>query len=197
MEALDKRRNSINKMVLGAVMTAMVIIFQLVGSLTAFFGPFSTAVALIPIVIGGAMCGVSVGAWLGFVFGLVVLLSGGANLFLAFDVPGTLITVLVKGTACGLCAALTYKLMERINKYAATLAAAIVCPVVNTGIFLLGGLIFFSDDAAMIGEAIGSSAVGFALFWGMAMANFLIELGSNIVLSPLVVRILQIRKKRR
>jgi len=90
-------------------------VLQLLGTFTAFFGPFSTAVALIPIVIGAAMCGVGVGAWLGLVFGLVVLFSGGANLFLAVDVLGTLVTVLVKGTACGLVAALAYRALERFN----------------------------------------------------------------------------------
>ena len=72
-------------MVLGAVMTALVVVFQLLATFTAIFGPFSTAIGLIPIVIGAAICGVKMGGWLGFVFGVVVLASGGANLFLAFD----------------------------------------------------------------------------------------------------------------
>ena len=135
MVTKNNKRMSTKTMVLGAVMTALVIVLQLLGTFTAFFGPFSTAVALIPIVIGAAMCGVGVGAWLGLVFGLVVLISGGANLFLALDVLGTLVTVLVKGTACGLVAALVYRALEKFNRYIAVLAAAIVCPVVNTGIF--------------------------------------------------------------
>ena len=186
---------STKTMVLGAVMTALVIVLQLLGTFTAFFGPFSTAVALIPIVIGAAMCGVGVGAWLGLVFGLVVLISGGANLFLAFDVLGTLVTVLVKGTACGLVAALVYRALEKFNRYIAVLAAAIVCPVVNTGIFMFGCIVFFMDDVPQLAAALGSSATGVALFWALAMANFLFELGMNIVLSPVIVRLLNIRKK--
>lgn len=183
--------------VLSAVLTAIVIVFQLLGTFTTFFGPFSTAVALVPIVIGAAMCGVGIGAWLGFVFGVVVLISGGANLFFAFDVFGTLVTVLVKGTACGLAAGLVYKALEkRVNRYVAVLAAAVVCPVVNTGIFILGCIVFFMDDAPQLAETLGSTDVGVALFWGLAMANFLFELGMNIVLSPVVVRILNIRKKK-
>lgn len=192
---LNKKRINIEKLVLAAIMTALVIIFQMLATFTTFFGPFSTAIGLIPIVIGAAMCGVAVGGWLGLVFGIVVLLTGGANLFLAFDVLGTLVTVLVKGTACGLAAAVTYKLLERFNKYIAVFAAAIVCPIVNTGVFILGGIVFFMDDAVMIAEAIGSSDVGLALFWAMAMGNFLFELGMNIVLSPVILRILNLRKK--
>lgn len=195
MVTKNNKRMSTKTMVLGAVMTALVIVLQLLGTFTAFFGPFSTAVALIPIVIGAAMCGVGVGAWLGLVFGLVVLISGGANLFLAFDVLGTLVTVLVKGTACGLVAALVYRALEKFNRYIAVLAAAIVCPVVNTGIFMLGCIVFFMDDVPQLAAALGSSATGVALFWALAMANFLFELGMNIVLSPVIVRLLNIRKK--
>ena len=195
MVTTNNKRMSTKTMVLGAVMTALVIVLQLLGTFTAFFGPFSTAVALIPIVIGAAMCGVGVGAWLGFVFGLVVLISGGANLFLALDVLGTLVTVLIKGTACGLVAALVYRALEKFNRYIAVLAAAIVCPVVNTGIFMLGCIVFFMDDVPQLASALGSSATGVALFWALAMANFLFELGMNIVLSPVIVRLLNIRKK--
>lgn len=191
----EKRKQQTKTLVLGAIMTALVIILQLVGTATTFFGPFSTAVALVPIVIGAAMCGTAVGAWLGFIFGVVVILSGGAALFFAFDVPGTIITVLLKGTACGLCAGLVYKLLEKINRYVAVMVAAIVCPVVNTGVFLLGCFIFFMDSADAIAESIGMNVSGMALFWALAMGNFLLEVVTSLVLSPVIVRVLNISKK--
>ncbi len=190
-----KRTLQTKTVALAGLMTALVIILQLLGSFTTFFGPFSTAVALIPIVIGAAMCGVGTGAWLGFVFGMVVLLSGGANLFFMFSVPGTIITVLVKGTACGLVAGITYKLLKKVNEFAAVLAAALLCPITNTGVFLLGCAVFFLKDAASIASVIGSTDTGMALFLAMAMANFLLEIVSNVVLSPVVVRLLGISKK--
>ena len=182
-------------LVLGAVMTALVIVFQLVGTFTTFFGPFSTALALIPIVIGAAICGVKTGAWLGFVFSLVVLLSGGANLFLAFSIHGTIITVIAKGTLCGLAAGFTYKLLNKYNKLLAVVAAAIICPVVNTGVFMLGSIVFFLDFANQIASAIGLDAAGIAVFTAMATGNFIFELVLNIVLSPVVVRLLNIKNK--
>lgn len=191
----EKRKTQTKTLVLGSVMTALVIILQLLGTATTFFGPFSTAVALIPIVIGAAMCGTAVGAWLGFVFGVVVLLSGGAALFLAFDIPGTFVTVLLKGTACGLAAGLVYKLFEKVNRYLAVVAAAIICPVVNTAVFLLGCFVFFMDSADAIASQLGMPVSGMALFWALAMGNFILELGTNIVLSPVVVRVLSIEKK--
>lgn len=197
MKTINKGKISTETLVMAAVMTALVIVFQLLGTFTAFFGPFSTAVALIPIVIGAALCGPWIGGWLGFVFGMVVLLSGGATLFFNYSIAGTIITVLVKGTACGLAAGLVYELLKKINRYVAVLASAIVCPVVNTGVFLLGGLAFFMDDAAEIASIVGLDASGFGVFLALAMANFLFELGMNIVLSPVSVRLLTIRGKSR
>ena len=187
---------STEKLVMGAVMTALVIVFQLLGTFTAFFGPFSTAVALIPIVIGAAICGAGIGAWLGLVFGIVVLASGGAAFFMTYDVLGTFVTVLVKGLACGLAAGAVYKLLCKFNEFVAVLAAAVVCPIVNTGCFLLGCILFFMDDVEMIALALKSTDSGMAVFWSLAMANFLIEVVSNIVMSPIIVRLLNIRKKK-
>ena len=190
----ENRKIKTEKLVLGAIMTGLVIILQLIGSGTTFFGPFSTAVALIPIVLGAAMCGTAIGAWLGFAFGMVVLLSGGAALFFAFDVPGTIITVLVKGTACGFAAGVAYKLLSKYNKFFAALAAAIVCPFVNTGMFLLGCYIFFMDSATQIADTLGLTVSGMAVFWALAMGNFALEIISNVILSPVIVRILKFNK---
>ena len=195
MSISEKRKNQTKTLVLGAVMTALVIVLQAVGTVTTFFGPFSTAVGLIPIVIGAAMCGTFVGAWLGFVFGVVVLLTGGAALFLAFNIPGTLVTVLLKGTACGLVAGLVYKALAKFNRWVAVIAAAIVCPVTNTAIFLLGCRVFFMPYADAIAQQLGLNVSGMALFWALAMGNFLLELATNVVLSPVTVRILTLEKK--
>ena len=140
------------------------------------------------------MCGTAIGAWLGFVFGMVVILSGGAALFFAFNVPGTIITVLAKGTACGLAAGIVYKFLSKFNKYIAALAAAIVCPLVNTGMFLLGCYIFFLDSATQIAQTLGLTVSGMAVFWALAMGNFALEIISNAVLSPVIVRILKFNK---
>lgn len=195
MSNTEKRKAQTKLLVLGAVMTALVIILQTIGSVTTFFGPFSSAVALIPIVIGASLCGSFVGAWLGFVFGMVVLMTGGAALFWAFDIPGTIITVLLKGTACGLVSAIVYKALSRFNDYIAALGAAIICPITNTAIFLLGCYTFFMPYANEIAKQLGMDRAGMALFWALAMGNFLLEILSCVVLSPVVVKILNIEKK--
>ena len=181
-------------LVLAAMMTALVIVFQVLATYTTFFGPFSTAIGLIPIAIGACLCGPYVGAWLGLVFGIVVIATGNAALFFAFSVPGTIITVLLKGAACGFCAGLTYKLLEKKLKFVAAIVAALVCPVVNTGIFLLGSAVFFMPYAEAIGELVGVAKAGFGVFIALAFGNFLIEVLMNVLLSPVFVRILKIIK---
>lgn len=190
------KQTSVQTMVMGAILTALVILLQCLATYTTFFGPFSTAIGLIPIVIGAAKCGPKVSAWLGLVFGAVVLLTGGGALFFAFNIPGTIITVLVKGIACGLAAGLVYKLLEKVNFYLAVVAAAVVCPVVNTGVFLLGCAVFFLPHAEGIASAVGLTVSGMEVFFALAMANFLFEVGMNLVLSPIIVRVLNIAKKK-
>ncbi len=185
---------STKKLVLAAVMTAFVVLLQLMGSFI-HLGPFSISLVLIPIVIGAALCGVGIGAWLGFVFGIVVIISGDAAAFMSIDLFGTVVTVLLKGTLAGLAAGLTYKLLERFNKYIAVIVAAVVCPLVNTGVFLCGCAIFFLDTVKAWGIAEGYGSVVAYMFLGLVGGNFIFELLSNILLSPTVVRVIDIKRK--
>ena len=174
-----------------AIMTAIVIVLQLLGSFIRF-GPFSISLVLIPIVVGAALYGEIAGAWLGFVFGLVVLLSGDAGAFLAVNPLGTILTVLVKGAAAGYVAGLVFRLLAKKNETVAVICAAVAAPVVNTGIFLIGCLLFFMP---IITEWAGGTPVGTFMIVGLVGANFLFEVLFNIVLSPVIVRLLGIARK--
>ena len=193
---MKNTRNSMHtrRLVMAAMMTTLVIVFQVLATYTTFFGPFSTAIGLIPIAIGACICGPLVGAWLGLVFGIVVIATGNAALFFAFSVFGTVVTVLLKGAACGFCAGLTYKLLEKKLKFVAAIVAALVCPIVNTGIFLLGSAVFFMPYAEAIGELVGVAGAGFGVFVALAFGNFLVEVLMNVLLSPVFVRIIKIVK---
>ncbi len=184
----NTRKMSTETLVLGAILTALVVVLQCMGQFIRF-GMFSISLVLIPIVIGAATCGPKISTWLGFVFGIVVLLTD-AGAFLAVDVFGTIVTVLVKGALCGLVAGLVYKALEKVNRYVAVVAAAIVCPIVNTGIFLLGCVLFFYETVQGWGAALGFANAAEYMFLGLVGANFLVEMGVNIVLSPIVVRLL-------
>lgn len=189
-----KNSERTRRLVTAAMMTTLVIVFQLIATYTAFFGPFSTAIGLIPIAIGACICGPLVGAWLGLVFGIVVLATGGAALFFAFSIPGTIITVLLKGAGCGFIAGLAFKIFAPKIKFFAAIIASLLCPIVNTGIFLLGSAVFFMPHAQAIGDMVGVDGAGFGVFIALAFANFIIELLMCGLLSPVFVRIIKIVK---
>ncbi len=189
-----KKGISTKDIVFCAILTAIVFILQFFGA-SIHLGPFSVSLVLIPIVIGTATCGTWAGVWLGLIFGIVVLASGDAAAFLAVNIPGTIITVLLKGIACGFLAGIVYKLAEKYNRYAAVVAAAIVCPLVNTGIFLIGCRVFFWDTIlGWAAEAGFRNAAQYAVF-ALVGANFLFEFILNIVVSPIIVRLLAIKRK--
>ena len=189
-----ERKKQTENLVLGAILTAIVVVLQILGGFIKF-GPFSVSLVLIPIVIGAAKCGVKIGTWLGLVFGAVVLLNGDATAFFAVNVFGTVLTVLLKGAACGFAAGLTYKLLAKYNKYAAVVAAAVVCPIVNTGIFIIGCLLFFLDTIKAWGADSNFTKTVSYVFLSMIGGNFLFELASNMILSSVILRILNFKEK--
>ncbi len=194
MQTRKQSNASAKTLAMGGILTALVVVLQMFGQFIRF-GPFSISLVLLPIVIGAAMCGPKISTWLGFVFGVMVLMTD-AGAFLAISVPGTVITVLLKGMGSGLAAGLICKALEKKNRYLAVVLAALACPIVNTGIFLLGCVVFFMDTISQWGAGAGFENVGEYLIFGMVGINFLAELVINIILSPTVVRLLNIGKKK-
>ena len=182
------------KMVGIAVITAIVVVLQFLGSFIKF-GQFSISLVLIPIVVGTALYGVGAGAWLGLAFGVTVLISGDAAAFLAISPAGTVVTVLLKGILAGLISGLVYKAIEKKNSVVATIVAAVVCPIVNTGVFLIGCLIFFMPTINEWAAGAGYESAGAYMIAGLVGFNFLFELAVNIILSPTIVKIVRLGKK--
>ena len=197
---MEKKTISTRTLTGMALLTAVVVILQFLGAFVRF-GPFSISLVLIPIVVGAALYGPLAGAWFGFVFGMVVLLSGDAAAFLVVSPLGTILTVLLKGSLAGLCAGLVYKALSRSETKVhgvdlAVVAAAVVCPVVNTGVFLLGCLAFFMPTISEWAAGMGFESVGKYMIFGLVGGNFLFELLFNIILSPIIVRLIHIGRNR-
>ena len=197
---MEKKSISTRTLTGMALLTAVVVILQFLGAFVRF-GPFSISLVLIPIVVGAALYGPLAGAWFGFVFGMVVLLSGDAAAFLVVSPLGTILTVLLKGSLAGLCAGLVYQALSRSSAKVrgvdlAVVAAAVVCPVVNTGVFLLGCLAFFMPTITEWATGMGFESVGKYMIFGLVGGNFLFELLFNIILSPIIVRLIHIGRNR-
>lgn len=185
--------NKTKTMVGVGLLTAIVVVLQLLGT-PLKLGMFAGAVALLPIVIGAGLYGWKAGAWLGFAFGMTVLMSGDAAPFWAISIPGTIITVLVKGAGCGAVAGFTHRLLNKVNKTLAAYVSAIVAPIVNSGVFAAGCYVFFYQELANwnAGAYANTSAYIFLFLIGL---NFFVELGTSVLLAPVIVRLISIGKK--
>ena len=105
----------------------------------------------------------------------------------------TLIVIGAILAAVGL-ALIAYTLIKRpvLDVSAAVFVSAAVCPIVNTGIFLLGCYLFFFDT---IKEWAGGTNVGTFMIVGLVGMNFIFELVINLILSPAIVMLIRIGEK--
>ncbi len=191
---------SVRRMTGMSLMAAIIAVLTVLGNFVRF-GPFPITLALAPIIIGAAMYGAGAGAILGGVFGLVTLLSGlagwdgGAVMYLMGIAPFACILVCVgKGVAAGWCAGLVYSAIEKKNRHVGVVVAGIVCPVVNTGVFIIGMLLFFTS--ALESWASGQGLMYYVIF-GLTGVNFLVELAVNLVLSSGITAIIKYAKGRK
>lgn len=188
----------IKRMAAVALLMALVVVMQFVSGMIPPVSGFSISLVLIPVVLGSALYGPGVGALLGGTFGVIVFINcvtgadvGGAMVFQANPVLCFLV-VMAKGILAGLVSGWVYQLLKNKNTYLAMLCAAIVCPVVNTGVFVACMLTFFKDVLSV--WAGGGDLLTYILT-GLVVANFLPELLINVVFSPAGQRIAHVVKK--
>ena len=178
----------IKRMVGIALLMAMVIVLQFVGSMIPpIGGTVSISLVLIPIIVGAAIYGPGAGAILGATFAVVTIINcitgadpGGAMVFQA----NPLLCILVvssKSVLCGTISGLVYMALRKANAYVAMLCAAIICPVINTGVFVTCMMLFFKP--VLSAWAGGTDVVTYVLT-GLVLCNFLPEMVLNIVFSP-------------
>ena len=193
----NKKRYRILHMVELAVLTAIVIILQLTG--VAIRIPFlgtPVSLVLIPITLGAMLMGPWAGAFLGFVFGAIVYVTCGVmamdpfTAFLFNDHPVITAGIcLVKSTLAGFLAGIVFRAIEKKNSLAATVTAAAITPVVNTGVFVLGCLLILNTIEGFIASAgLGVSGVYF-IFIGCAGINFVFEFLVNMIFATALHRV--------
>ena len=188
-----------------AVLVALVVVLQLWGS-TIRIGGTNLSFVLVPIVLGAVMIGPAAGAFLGLLFGVIVIAMGVTTdpftMFLFAENPVfTVLLCLIKGLAAGLVPGLLFKLISKKNRYAAVIVASISAPVCNTGIFILGCLMISGTIGNYIASADGLSGVSVVYFLIILCAgvNFLVEFAINAVASPVIYRVAEVvsRSRRR
>ena len=202
------RSNNTLRMTYLAILTAIVVVLQCFATFVKIPGlPTSFNLALIPITIGAILLGPRAGAWLGLFCGAVVLLLGvtGADPFtytLFMIRPFvTILICLVKTTVAGFVAGLVYRLLARYTHWGAMFATAATVPVVNTALFVLGGLTI-GQTLVEIGKQAGIYTEGMSAFVfiivGIVTINFIFfELIPCLALTPAVERIIAAVKKKK
>lgn len=180
-------------MVIMAMLLALIVALQSFSSVAARFGLFSFALGLFPATIGAILFGKKKSLIFGGALGITILLTDATAFALyGVNVFATVFIVLLKSVASTLITALVFDLLGKYNRYISVVIAAILGPIANTAIFTVGVCIFFKDFfAQFIGGGV-TFLVGFLL---MILTNFIIEIIINIVLSPIVLRIVDLKKK--
>ncbi len=195
-----KRNKSIYKLTQIALLTALIVVLQIVGAaLNRIIPvlPFNLSFVLIPIVVGSLLLGAKSGAVLGGIFGLIVVIQCATAIdpsgFILWGINPffTILICMVKGILAGAVPALVAKLFKK-QSYFSTTVAALCAPVVNTGLFCIGMLVLF--HGTLVEWAGGSNALIFCLT-GLAGINFIIEFVINAVFAPAILRIIKAAKK--
>ena len=189
---------NVKTMVGVALLMALVIVLQFLGGMIPPVGGFSISLVLIPIVIGAAVYGPGAGALLGLVFGIIVTINcvngsdlGGAMVFQASPALCILV-VLGKGVLAGFAAGWVYRLLKNKNAYVAMLCCAIVCPLVNTGVFSACMVLFFRQ---VLAAWAGGGDILSYIITGLVLANFVPEMIINVVFGTVGQRVLKTVKK--
>lgn len=207
---MKNSKKKIIRMVELALLMALVVVMQLLGS-TIKIGPLPMSFVLIPIVVGAFLLGWREGGILGFAFGIITMIMGitGVDAFSYILWTASpfwfCVVCIVKATAAGLVSGLIYKGLDKLfsgkHVYLRTVIASVSAPIVNTGIFVLGMLLFFFDTMeglpAMFPDAFGSFGGAVELvFLGLAGLNFVGEFLVNLVLTPAIIRIVDVVGKK-
>lgn len=197
--SLHKNRNMIQRLTVTAILAALVVLLQIISTFLPI-GTVHITLSLIPIVLGAVLYGPWIGAFLGLVLGIVVLcidptaqsmmFLDGATTVLPMVV--TILLCLVKSSLAGFLSGLVAMLLKRSHPKLAVWVAAIVCPTVNSAVFAIFVPIFFYDLITTWVPA-GNNVIVYFIFVAVGF-NYALELLFNILLSPVVLRVIDVFK---
>lgn len=186
VKEVEKKSVDVQRLAYLAILSALVFIAQIMAiPVGGFFE--TSALPMAVIVIGAAFLGTRAGGILGLVFSIAVICLPGTQVYLTFgsnrvfSVFCTILVVFLKGICAGLGAGFVYKLVERFNRYLAALAAGVTAVTVNTGIFIIGSILFFEASFA-------------ALMTMALLVSYLVELFVSVALAPTVMRVISLKK---
>lgn len=178
------KNNQIRKLTGIALFAALIIILQLVSNYITF-GPISINLSLIPVILGSLIYGPIVGFIFGLVNGGLVLAAPSTQAFFAINPVATVFVCLLKTGIAGLVCGFMPMIFKNHKKVAVILGSFLV-PIINTGLFAVGSLIFFMDLFGSV-EYLLLGAIGI---------NFIVEVAVNGLLSPTIYLLFEFYNKK-
>ena len=193
---LPKNRHIDSKMIAATgVLTAIEIVLQILGNFITI-GPVSINLSLIPIALGAILYGPICGAFLGFINGLsVVFAPSTLAIFMPINPLATIFLCILKSTLAGLIAGLVYLPFKKKHQIVGSFISAMLVPIVNTGLFAIGSLLFFRSFLEAV--AVGFPNIYAALFLAVIGWNFIFEFIVNVILSPGLTRVVKTVQNRK
>jgi uncharacterized membrane protein len=200
-------REKTRKLVILAMLTAILVIFQFTPLGYIPIPGFNPTLMHIPVIIGAIMLGPAEGAFLGLVFGITSIIQATlqvpitAFLFSPFVPLGSYksaIIAIVPRVLVGVTAAYLYRLIARSDRSrpAACIVAAAVGSAVNTVLVMTGVYIFFKDDFAVKMGKSASAVMGILL--GVITTSGVAEAAAAAIICTLVcLPLFKIMKKSR
>lgn len=191
---MTKNSQQIKRLVGIATLTALVVGLQFLSNYVSF-GSISITLALIPIAMGAILYGPLVGAFLGAVMGLIIISAPSTvAVFIPANAVATVFLCILKSALAGLASGYVFKLFayfakknkdeKKIKVLFATgiIVAALVVPIVNTTLFIIGSLMFFMPVFGNFVNIINA----------VITTNFLVEFIVSVLLSPALVTLVKI-----
>ena len=194
-----KQKFDTKTIVITGLLLAIEVVFQTLGNYIQFpFMPANINLTLVTIVLAAVWCGPVSAMILGFFNGIMALFSPSTiAIFMPINPAATVLVCLLKCTIAGLVASLIYRAFNKINRIAGMTAgvilASIAVPVINTGLFSVGALIWFRPFLES-GVSNDCPNIGAFLIFGVIGLNFILELVTTVVVSPAAAAIALTRR---
>lgn len=184
-----KQKFDTQTIVITGLLLALEIVFQTLGNYIQFpLLPANINLTLVTIVLAAVWCGPWSAMILGFFNGVMALLSPSTiAIFMPLNPGATVAVCLLKCTLAGLFASFIYRAFNRIHRIvgmtAGVILASIAVPVINTGLFAVGSLIWFRPFLESGVSDAFPNITAFLIF-GVIGLNFIVELVTTVVVSP-------------
>lgn len=179
------------KSVMGLAVFALIIVvmaFTPVGFLKT--GNLEASFLVVPVAIGAILLGPTYGAVLGLVMGVVSFAQCfgasdmGSALF-GVSAVNTFLLCVIPRVICAWMAGVFYDLLSKIDKtgFVPQIAAAVVCPIFNFILFMLGLSLLFGQTPYLLNMQTQMNASGIGFYFALGGMNLLYELLASVVLT--------------